>query len=161
MEPELESNEEELEGLREERGEEEAGGADGRRGVGGAMVSPSFARLGSTSVAPFESIRLPHEEQKRLASGISLEQEGQRIAPRLYHPRSAGLSPRPKPPGAAFRRVQMHSCVQIRSAFRFVLCSRSVLRSVPFCVEIRSAFTCVLRSNAFCVQIRSTCTAVP
>jgi hypothetical protein len=77
---ELERKLAELEGLREER----CCGADGcegaRRGGARTMVSPSMAGLSPTSVVSLlESTAEPHPEQYRLASAISLEQEGQRM----------------------------------------------------------------------------------
>src|ERR1700675_3290544 len=80
MASELERKLAELEGLREER----CWGVDGcegaRRGGAGAMVSPSMPSLSPASVASLlESTNLPHPEQYRLASAISLEQEGQRM----------------------------------------------------------------------------------
>jgi hypothetical protein len=72
--------ESELEGGREERFDG-VGECEGLRlGVGGAMVSPSMPSLAPTIVVSLlESTNLPHPEQYRLASGISLEQAGQRM----------------------------------------------------------------------------------
>src|SRR6266478_5440795 len=78
---ELDNEPAELEGVREERCGGLAGCESDRRGVAGAMVSPSLPSLSSTSVTSLlESTGVPHAAQNRLASGISLEQEGQRIA---------------------------------------------------------------------------------
>src|SRR6266852_6081161 len=81
MASELDNEPAELEGVREERWSGLAGCESGRRGVAGAMVSPSLPSSSSTSVTSLlESTGVPHAAQNRLGSGISLEQEGQRIA---------------------------------------------------------------------------------
>jgi hypothetical protein len=81
MASELERKLAEIEGLRDER----CCGVDGcegaRRGGAGAIVSPSMPSLSPANVVSLlESTNLPHPEQYRLASAISLEQEGQRMA---------------------------------------------------------------------------------
>lgn len=82
MEPELVRETAALEAGREERCGGAATREGARRGVaGGAMVSPSApTKLLSTRVASLpESTGLPQVGQYRLASGMSLEQETQRI----------------------------------------------------------------------------------
>src|SRR4029077_16691239 len=88
MASELERKLTELEGPREERccGVDECEGA--RRGSAGAMVSPSMPGLSPTSVVSLlGSTSVPHPEQYRLASAISLEQEGQRMGAAIVSPR--------------------------------------------------------------------------
>jgi len=80
MASELDTEPAELEELREER----CCGVDGwegaRRAGAGAMVSPSVPSLSPIRVLSLpESTTLPHAEQYRLVSGISVEHEGQRM----------------------------------------------------------------------------------
>src|ERR1700738_2922253 len=111
MASELERKPAELEEEREDRWGGGAGREDVRRGVAGAMVSPSLPNLSAMRVASLlESTRLPHAEQYRLGSGISLEQEGQRIERRLYHRRPLALgspiTPRTDSPSPARARLR-------------------------------------------------------
>jgi len=86
MESELEGEAGELEGGRAERCSG-VGGCEGvRRGVVGAMVSPSPANESSTNVAPLlKSMGAPQLEQKRPVEEISALQEEQNIAGGFYH----------------------------------------------------------------------------
>jgi hypothetical protein len=78
MASELESGP--LEETGRERWEEGDGCEDALRDGGGGRVSPSKARWSSIRVASMpESTGWPHAEQYRLASEVSLEQEGQRM----------------------------------------------------------------------------------
>src|SRR5216684_6700210 len=86
MASELERKPAELEGLREERCGGLAGCEGVRRGVAGAMVSPSPPVCSSTNVAPpSKSTRAPQLEQKRPVEEISMPQEGQNIPGGFYH----------------------------------------------------------------------------
>src|SRR5260370_34633021 len=95
MASELERKPAELEGLREERCGGVAGCEGVRRGVAGAMVSPSPPVCSSTNVAPLsKSTRAPQLEQKRPVEEISTRQEGQNIPRGFYHCRSTWPTPR-------------------------------------------------------------------
>src|SRR6266851_141693 len=95
MASELERKPAELEGLREGRRGGVAGCEGVRRGVVGAIVSPSTPVCPPTKVVPpSRSTREPQLEQKGPVEEISTPHAGQNIPGGFYHRRSAQPTPR-------------------------------------------------------------------